>query len=214
MQLFRERLSEKICTRQSQKVIWDMIDTLFLATVAVEPTFVVSVSTRKHIFTAFRANSFKFFWRTVNPKPPTMPFGIVACTFSDNLSRNSYIRPRLLWEKWYANEGKYKQWRRQRFACWTLGSRLWIPDSKQVLGYLPFTWKNRKFRLESQMVRAIPFGKLIWTVIGGEANDFSTLFSLFSWCGYTLLREFSHQVKFYSFMFLHKISTSVVLCKR
>ena len=35
IQLFRERLS-----RQSRKVIWDMIDTLFLTAVAVEPTFV------------------------------------------------------------------------------------------------------------------------------------------------------------------------------
>ena len=40
IQLFRERLSEKMCSRQSRKVIWDMISTLFLATVAVEPTFV------------------------------------------------------------------------------------------------------------------------------------------------------------------------------
>ena len=28
----------------------------------------------------------------MNSKPPTIPFGIVACTFSDNLSRNSCIR--------------------------------------------------------------------------------------------------------------------------
>ena len=40
IQLFRERLSEKMYTRQSRKVIWDMIDTLSLTTVAVEPTFV------------------------------------------------------------------------------------------------------------------------------------------------------------------------------
>ena len=40
IQLFRERLSEKMCTRQSRKVMWDMINTLFLTTVAVEPTFV------------------------------------------------------------------------------------------------------------------------------------------------------------------------------
>ena len=30
----------KMCTRQPRKVIWDMINTLFLTTVAVEPTFV------------------------------------------------------------------------------------------------------------------------------------------------------------------------------
>ena len=29
----------KMCTRQSRKVIWDMINTLFLTTVPVEPTF-------------------------------------------------------------------------------------------------------------------------------------------------------------------------------
>ena len=40
IQLFREGLSEKMCTRQPRKVIWDMINTLFLTTVAVEPTFV------------------------------------------------------------------------------------------------------------------------------------------------------------------------------
>ena len=49
----------------------------------------LSFSTRKHISTAFRTNSFKFLSRTVNLKPPAMPFGIVACTFSDNFSRNS-----------------------------------------------------------------------------------------------------------------------------
>ena len=40
IQLFLDRLSEKMCKRQSRKVIWDMINTLFLTTVAVEPTFV------------------------------------------------------------------------------------------------------------------------------------------------------------------------------
>ena len=30
LQLFRERLSETMCTRQSRKVTWDMINTLFL----------------------------------------------------------------------------------------------------------------------------------------------------------------------------------------
>ena len=40
IQLFQERLLEKMCTRESRKVMWDMIDTLFLTTVSVEPTFV------------------------------------------------------------------------------------------------------------------------------------------------------------------------------
>ena len=105
---FEKGCWKKMCTRQSRKVIWDMIDTLFLTTVALSNLLLLlSVSTRKHIFMAFRANSFKFLWRTVNSKPPTMPFGIAACTFSDNLSRNSCIlagrlcrslRPRTRWD--------------------------------------------------------------------------------------------------------------------
>ena len=91
IQLFREKLSKKMCTRQSRKVIWDMINTLFLTTVAVEPTLLLSFSTRKHISMAFRANSFKFLCKNGNSKPPTMPFRICACTFPDNLSRNSCI---------------------------------------------------------------------------------------------------------------------------
>ena len=67
--------TEKLCTRQSRKVIWDMID--ILASISPWPLVL--------FFLSF------FFWKTVNSKPPTIPFGIVACTFSDNLSRNSCI---------------------------------------------------------------------------------------------------------------------------
>ena len=56
---YARKVVGKMCTRQSRKVIWDMINTLFLTTVPVEPTF-VSFSTRKHISTAFRTNSYKF----------------------------------------------------------------------------------------------------------------------------------------------------------
>ena len=58
MQLFRERLSEKVCTRQSRKVVWDMIDTLFLTIVTVEPTF---VAFRQHLQTHFHGLSCQFF---------------------------------------------------------------------------------------------------------------------------------------------------------
>ena len=38
---------------------------------------------------------------------------------------------------------------------------------KRKEGCLPFMWENRKFRMENQIVRPIPFGKLqkIWAVI-------------------------------------------------
>ena len=37
---FEKGCRKQMCTRQSRKVIWDMINTLFLTTVPVEPTFV------------------------------------------------------------------------------------------------------------------------------------------------------------------------------
>ena len=58
IQLFPERLSDKMCTRQSRKVIRDMMDTLFLTTVAVEPTF---VPFRQHSQTHFHGLSCQFF---------------------------------------------------------------------------------------------------------------------------------------------------------
>ena len=70
-----------MCTRQSRKVIWDMINTLFLTTVAVEPTFVAFL---QHSKTHFHGLSCQFFQISLNNgelKPPTMPFGIVACFF-------------------------------------------------------------------------------------------------------------------------------------
>ena len=67
-----------MCMRQSRKVIWDIINTLFVTTVAVEATSV-----------AFLANICPWPPVQFTQKPPTKPFGIVACTFSDNLSRNS-----------------------------------------------------------------------------------------------------------------------------
>ena len=89
-----------MCTRQSRKIIWDMIDTVFLTTVAGEPTF---VAFRYHSQTHFHGLSCHFFQISLKNselKPPTMPFGIVACTFSDNLSRNSckWKQLCLLWQ--------------------------------------------------------------------------------------------------------------------
>ena len=61
--------------------------------------------------------------------------------------------------------------------------------------------------MENQMVHAIPFGKLrnlTWALISGNAvfllSDLDILLS----------GPFSHHVKFYSFIFIHKFSTRVV----
>ena len=79
-------------TAISRKVIWDMINTLFLIlSVAVDRTFVFFFWHLQTFIHGLSCHSFKLLWRTVNSKPPTIPFGIVVCTFSYNLSRNSCI---------------------------------------------------------------------------------------------------------------------------
>ena len=81
----------KMCTRQSRKVIWDMINTLsWLCScrtyLCCFPSALANICPRPRV--PFYPD---FLWRTVTSKSPTIPFGIVACTFSDNLSRNSCI---------------------------------------------------------------------------------------------------------------------------
>ena len=72
LQLFRERLSEKLCTRQSRKVlwvIWDMINTLFPGLWLSNLLLSLFFSTPKHMSMTSRANLSNFFFlRTVNSK--------------------------------------------------------------------------------------------------------------------------------------------------
>ena len=52
----------------------------------------LSFSTCRHNYVHdLSCHSFKFLWKTVLSKPPTIPFGVVMCTLSDNLSWNSCI---------------------------------------------------------------------------------------------------------------------------
>ena len=55
-------------TRQSRKVIWDMINALFLTTVAVEPTFVSFHWPSRTYVRGLSRHSFKFLWRTGQTK--------------------------------------------------------------------------------------------------------------------------------------------------
>ena len=49
LQLFRERLLENMCTRQSRNVIWDMINKLFVTLQLSKILLLLSFSTRKHM---------------------------------------------------------------------------------------------------------------------------------------------------------------------
>ena len=65
-----------------------MINTLFLTLQLSNLLLLLSFSTRKHTYKASRVILSNC---SVNSKPPTISIGIVACTFSDNHSRNSCI---------------------------------------------------------------------------------------------------------------------------
>ena len=64
----RKVVGKKMCTRPSGKVIWDMINTPFLTTVAVEPTFVAFLYHMQTNVPGLPCHSFKFLWRTVHLK--------------------------------------------------------------------------------------------------------------------------------------------------
>ena len=75
------------------------------------------------------------------------------------------------------------------------------PDRVDLLGYLPFSRENRKFRLEYQMVRHSVWkasrkkSDAIFLPFLGSSADLDILYSVW----------FSHHVNFYSCMFMHKI---------
>ena len=73
-----------MCAPQSRKVIskWYMINMLLL-TLQLSNLLLSHSQTYVHDLSC---HSFKFLWETANSKPPTIPYGIVACTFSDNLN--------------------------------------------------------------------------------------------------------------------------------
>ena len=81
----------------------------------------------------------------------------------------------------------------------------------QLQEYAPFTWQNQKFRMENQIIHAIPIGKLqkIWDVIYVDA-----IFLFFSVCLVDLdivcSWLFSHSIKCSSFIFMQNISTWLV----
>ena len=84
-------ISRKVVGNKSRKVIWDMNSTLFPTLQLSNLLFLLFFSTPKHTFMTSRTILSNFFEEKWTQNRPTVPFGIVACTFSDNLSRNSCI---------------------------------------------------------------------------------------------------------------------------
>ena len=75
---YLEKGCRKMCTRQSRKIIWDMTNTLFLTLQLSNLLFLLFFSTLRHMSTASPVILSNFF-----------EIGIVACTFSNNLSQKS-----------------------------------------------------------------------------------------------------------------------------
>ena len=123
-------------------------------TVAVEYTFASFLYHSQTYDHGLSCYSFKFLWRTVNSKPPTIPFGIVACTFSDNLSRNSCIctsrEPTGLSTQMVKNQRS------------TQGLLLRIRHTRSYIG---------------RMSRGLPLGKIIRKIKHGELK-YKFIFSL------------------------------------
>ena len=71
IQLFRERLSEKMCTRQSRRVTWDMFNTLFLTLLLSNLLLLLSFSTGRHMSMtspAILSNFFEKQWTQNHPQ--------------------------------------------------------------------------------------------------------------------------------------------------
>ena len=87
---FEKKVVGKNVHATSRKVIWDTINTLFLTLWLLNLLLLLSFSTRKHpwpLVSFFQTPLKNSEFKTTRP----FNFGIVACTFSDNHSRNSCI---------------------------------------------------------------------------------------------------------------------------
>ena len=78
-----------------------MINTLFLTTVAVEPTLVAFHQHSRTYVRGLSCHSFQFLWRTGQTKPPTIPFGIVLALFPTTFLKTAVYGERqlLVWKK-------------------------------------------------------------------------------------------------------------------
>ena len=99
IQLFWERLTEKMCSRQPRKVIWDMINTLFWTTVAVEPLYfccfpLALMNICPWPIVLFFQISLE---NSIQNHPQIIPIGIVACFFPTTFLETT-VCPKMFWQ--------------------------------------------------------------------------------------------------------------------
>ena len=81
VQLFQESLAAKMCTRQSRKVIWDMINTLFLTLWLSKLLLLLSFSTREHTSADSRVILSNFFEEQPTQNHPPYLSGLSRALF-------------------------------------------------------------------------------------------------------------------------------------
>ena len=86
-----EKVVGKLCTRQSRKVMWDMINTLFL-TVAVKPTFVAFLYHSQTYVQASRAIVSNFFEKQWTQSHPQHLSGLSRALFPTTFLEAEYMK--------------------------------------------------------------------------------------------------------------------------
>ena len=89
IQLFRERLSEKMCTWQFRKVIWDMINTLSLSNLLL----LLSFSTHRHMSMASLAILSNFFEKQWTQNHPQYLSGLSGVLFPTTFLEIAVYKP-------------------------------------------------------------------------------------------------------------------------
>ena len=109
-----------MCTRQSPKGNMGNVQSTVPDTVAVETNFFCCFPLALTDICPWRLLSFvQISLKTVKSKPPTIPFGVVACSLSDNLSQHSCIFG-LVFFVLKSFLGIARQWTRGKFAIFCL----------------------------------------------------------------------------------------------
>ena len=94
---------------------------------------------------------------------------------------------------------------------WRPGLKTGIEKLHSDLGCIPFTWKTRKFQLENQMVRIIPFGVILKLWTSGQSGAFLLLLLGFTGDVHTFcMLSIFCLTKLNHIVFMPKISIRVV----
>ena len=97
--LFRERLSAKICTRQSRKVTWDIINTPFLTLQLSNLRLLLSFSSSQTYVHGLSCHSFNFFEEEWTQNHPQYLSGLSRALFPTTFLEIAVCIMKKLWNR-------------------------------------------------------------------------------------------------------------------